>query len=483
MQDSKTFKLINTLSKVEKHNLKQYLSTQKRKATTGLFDLCLEFETENKSISWIEFYEMFYQKKYSQKDDNTFRNELRILNKQIENFVGRIQIEQDLNEDTYLVKLNYLKFLFYRKSFDLLQKELKKVFKEIETTEDYYYFFDFFMLWTQMQNVTIKIEEDFFNETKKQFTIGFDTWKKEVSIKTRKLELFKTFIDRTSFMVNRNITYNDLIESLEINKTSEYVKYLNLKILAFKQAGDEKIETLQKSLIILSKIKNKDIVVHSEKFTLLQSIGIEYMIRAEYNEAVIYFEQSLNVFKSHKDKNFIKGLYNYLSTLIKLKDFKKAIEWYQLYKDKILSSNISDLFSCIFTMCYVFEKRILDAEQTNLIISSNASTTNYLYSRCNLAIIHYLNSEIELTINELVNINQAINYHKNQDLGLQVFTSIFKQYIQLTANKNLETQNRDKIKKLSARILESIQKSDMMYGGDSLHILWLQNEINNKFSS
>ncbi len=485
MNSTKTFALLKTLSKKEILDLGSIIKKNKRKSLNEIFLLCNKTIKQKRNVNLKSFFKQFYNKEYNKKDDNQLRNELRLLNNVIEQFIVEIQISKEVKQNDYFQKKLYFNFILENESFDLLEKELNKVFKQIETKEDYNYFYDFFLIWTKLQSKNFKMESKYFVETKAFFDKLYHFWKQEVGIKTKKVEIFKSFLNRASFMVSRDLNFDENDSFIDFNeiKNNNYFNFLSNKSNSLKANAEEKIEILLLMNTQLEKLKVKDINFSQEKFTLLQYLGIEYMIKSENETAFKYFKESTLLSNSIDDNIFTKGLYNLISTSIKLEKFEEAIKMFNEHYEKIKKSNIIGLFHCIITMSYVFSGEINNAEQSNKVIDSTKSVGNFLYTRCNLAVIFYENNEKELALNELTNITQSVNYHKNQDVAYKDFTSFFKIFIQSTFTKSLIKENQVKLKKMNNTIQENFKKSTISYGADSLHLLWLHKKIEKIISS
>lgn len=485
MNSSKTFGLLNTLEKQELGLLKKELLSKKRKTLIQLFDLSIKLVKKKNNIDFKKFFELFYNEKYNKAKDNKLRNELRIFNGILELFITNLQINKKLKDDFYFAKLNYLTFLLERQELNQLSIELAKIFKRIEEKEDYNYFYDFFLIWTRASKFGLKMDAIFIGNLKEKFKAYFEKWKIEVGIKTRELELFNSFIERTYYMVSRTMEFTDEVEAikfLELNNI-KYFKFLSLKASFYKHSGAKKIALIYKTIDLLDQIEATDIKIDIEKYVAHQLIGVEHLIESNTEKALASFDESLLFSSNIDDFYFVKGLYNYASASIKIENYARALVIYETYKEKIIKSEVKDLFSAIFTMCYIFTGDIEAAEQTNKIISSNSAVGNFLYSRCNLAIIFYLNNEPELTLNELVNINQTINYHKNQDKAFLDFTSSFKTFINYSISKSILSEKKEKLEKLLEKIKDLMTKSDVYYGSDSLHMVWLMKQIEKTISS
>ena len=479
MKSSKTYQLIKSLTKNELEEFKK--RNIKNKKRIKLLLIFNDFMKTHDNFEIKEFFYEFYRVKYSKTKDNLLRNELRLLNALLENFILYKQFEKQKKESFYFNKRLYLSYLLERNVLDLFEKEIIKVFKRIDDKEDYFDFYIFFELWTRFQNKKFSYDTHYFKHSRAFYKKGILNWFKEVSFKTRKLELFISFIERTNLQIDKNVKITEPLECIGIIKgnKSNYIKFLDSKIKAFKTYNQEKLDVLLDSLEILKTVNNYYLNKANEEFSLLQSIGVEYMMHSKNEKAASFFKQVINL-KGKIEKNFfIKGLYNYLNVEIKLKHFDEAISLYTKYKKEISKSYLSDIFNNVISMCYIMNNDVGKAEELTTVISSTVSPENNIYSRCNIAIIFFLNRNTDLAINELNNIRQTIKYHHHSNEAHLDFISNFKKFIHLLSVRFEQKANKDNFLLIKVNILENVNKSDDKYGGDSLHNLWLLDEIEN----
>lgn len=477
MKYSKTYQLINSLTKKE---INKFIRINlKRKKRIKLLKAYISYITNNKEYDIKEFYCSFYKEEYNKKKDNILRNEFRLLNTLLEDFILEKQFEKQNKESYYFNRRLYLSYLLDRNILDLFEKEITKVFHEIDDNEDYFDFYIFFEMWTRFQNKKFSYDSHYFEHSKKFYKQGILKWFKELSFKTRKLELFNSFIERTNQQIGSNVSFTDSIDSIKIinAKDSNYINFINKKILSFKTFDQEKINILIETLSALKKINTKKQNKANEEFGLLQSIGVEYMIHANNKEAAIYFRQVIKLEGKISEDLFVKGLYNYINVEIKIKKFSKAIKVYNDYIEKIEKTSLVNLFKNAISMCYIMLGEIEKAEELTTIISSTISQESNVYSRCIIAIIYFLNGNKELSINELNNINQSLNYYQHKNQYHKDFISNFKKFIHLLDVRFEIKENKEKFKELKQLLTDNMQKSNEEYSGNSLNNLWLINEI------
>lgn len=477
MKTSKTYQLIKSLTKKDLDCFKE--KNKKNKKRLHLLSVFINFMNTKKDFEIKEFYKKFYNEKYTKAKDNLLRNELRLLNGLLEDYIIDNQFYKQKKSNFYFKQKLYLNYLLDNNIFNLFEKEIIKVFKRIDDKEDYFDFYIFFELWTRFQNKTFSYDSHYFKFSKEFYHQGILKWFKEVSFKTRKLELFISFIERTNLQIADNVKISKPIEIIDITKANDsiYINFIEKKIKAFHSYNQEKLDALTESLEILKTLNNCYVNKANEEFTLLQTIGVEYMMHAKNEEASHYFKQVLDLKGKIGEMYFVKGLYNYINIEIKLKKFDEAIRLFTKYQTEISKSNLTELFNNVISMCYIFIGEIEKAEKLFTIISSTISTENNVYSRCNAAIIHFLNRNVDLALTELINIKQTINYYHLTNQAHSDFISTFKQFIQLLAIRFEIKQNKEKFVSIKNTILHNIKNSNEKYSGDSLHNLWLLNEI------
>jgi predicted O-linked N-acetylglucosamine transferase (SPINDLY family) len=121
-------------------------------------------------------------------------------------------------------------------------------------------------------------------------------------------------------MYNESIVRNDI-------KTTHFVDaYLALAVYLYKT-------DYKKALTILFKCNNKN----PENYRILNLIGVIFHYNDNYEFALKYYNETINVAKSKNEEHLVKGIYNNMGVLyIVLGDYKKGIDNYKksfsLYK-------------------------------------------------------------------------------------------------------------------------------------------------------
>lgn len=477
MKRSKTYQLIHSLTKNELQMFTE--SIQDNEKRLKLLNEYLKYFKTHKKFNFPVFFESYYNKKYSKSLDNVLRNEFRLLNGMLEDFILKLQFNKSKKRNYYFYKKLYLNHLLDRNSLELFEKELLRVFKRIDDKEDYFDFYPFFELWTKLQNKKFSYSKQYFKESKDFYHQGILKWFKEVSFKTRKLELFISFIERTNKQIGEDFDYTEPVGCIEVGSIhdSKYIDFINKKIKAFKTYDFEKLRVLIDSLEILRSVNNSRIDKSVEEFSLLQAIGVEYMLHCDNKMAFNYLNKVTDLYEKIDNSYFVKGLYNLINVEIKLNEYSKAIALYETYYEVIQKSSLADIFKNVIAMCYVFINDIENAYKLTTFISSTVSNENNIYARCNIAIIYFLENNIDLALTELNNIYQSISYYHQKNKAYIDFVTNFKQYIHLLAVSFEVKNNKAKFQMVKNDILEHKALSCEKYNGDSLHNVWLLLEI------
>lgn len=237
----------------------------------------------------------------------------------------------------------------------------------------------------------------------------------KVEEKTRKLtELannhqyyLKQLVARESQLVNYiNMAANklisaslssDIIESNVIKNKWEFdvsntheplANYYHLKSQAFLHSGHKSIELMIKCLEQLD--QPVDLLDHrQEKLISLASIALEYSIIGEFEKAGYYYLQIINspFFSTFRSRNGI--LINYATTLIKLKEYYKAIEFIDQINLKQLEPVVLARINTMSILAYIYTN---DFKKLNKILPLKIEINELplkLYNKF-LYVIYYL---------------------------------------------------------------------------------------------
>lgn len=480
---NKTTQLLSALSPKELNVLKNTIKNLKRQK---VFNLCVKQYKQSQKICKIKLFKQLYATEelvYSKTTDYLIRNELRLLNNILVNFIVNEQFKSKNKEHYYLKKKLFIQSLLKRNAVDLAEKELAEVFARIEQKSDYPAFYDFFLLWTQLQNKKFVYDEHYFQTIQQMYKKGFQNWFHEINYKTKKLEVFFAFIERTRFQMDNEITaFSNKIKQIDLTlnekESPALLYFLKYKIKGIESFGKEKIYYSEKALELLPNLKSIFVDKVAEEYALTQSLGVEYMLLGNYEKADKHVSAVLKLENKISKDFFVKGLYNCISIKIYLKNYKESIAIYEKHFDVIKSTNLLPFFRNITTMGYVLLGNIDQAVKNNIIISSSVSFENNVYSRLNLAIIYCIQNNYYLCFNELENVLQSIYYHKQNDSVNAYFIKNMKQYIKIKAKVLTRQQRKMELKKLQTKIDKNLKKIEKKLNGRaSIHYLWLQETI------
>lgn len=485
LQNSKTILLINTLNKKSINALlsdKNIIDSQKL-----LLNCCLKL-IKSKSLEKEELFELFYKEKYSPEKDFLIRNDLRKLNETLESFIALEYAKVEIEKDYYTKKRLLCLHLFKTKEYDLLEKELNAVFIKIDENEDYQNYFQFINIWYLYKNQQLKYNLNYLDEILNFIADNFYKWELEVAGKTKLIELYNAYLERVKSQLTGKLDYDREVEKIDLTKSASktnYLSYLSLKEKSYKSFGKEKIELLKKAIKTLKKIKNNTVNQNAEHFFITQMLGVEYMIHKDYENAQKHLKESISIKKDVNDSLYLRGVFNYISAEIFLKNYNIAIQQYLKNKKNIDASELKENFICTISICGVLDNQINFTESIHTVIPSKLNIKLHLYSRFTESILHFLRDELDLCLNELKNCTQVINYHKLKEVTKidKDFIKYFKQFLN-TQHINLsKKEEKEQLQNLYKNIHKYISAdSTKIQSNSSLHLIWLEKTIENKLS-
>jgi len=188
-----------------------------------------------------------------------------------------------------------------------------------------------------------------------------------------------------------------------------YLQYLRYRMEGFVGVAEKKKESLQKSLLLLDSITYYKTEKETALTSILNNLALEYLLAFEYENAVQSFEQLLqNKNLPAQSHSFI--LFNYLSCLLKAKQYKKAVSVIETqFPTAANSPLLSGKTGGIKAMAWIHAGELEKAYAVLPLNLKEGSRSAYFYSRLVLSIIYYLKSDFDIALREVENILQSID--------------------------------------------------------------------------
>lgn len=224
--------------------------------------------------------------------------------------------------------------------------------------------------------------------------------------------------------VPRLITTDELIVD-NINSKSRIAQYYRLKSLGYASSGSISISYLEKAVKFLEEdleLLNKD----EERLTCMSAMAMEYSLGGEMGISCLKYELIIGdpFFEKFSARNSL--MFNYCTTLLKVKEFKKAL----FYLDELAKLDVEPIVKeRIYTMksnCYIF---LEDAKSIKKMLPKNLQSFDVsvrTYYRFLYVIYYLIKDEIDLAKRELDNIKNIRGFEKTDYYQLRV---LFEKYI------------------------------------------------------
>lgn len=457
--ESKLYQLLKCLNDLEIKRFRNVIKKGHSPERLVLLEILLKSlkakqEEPDKSL----VYEKVFKQKYSKDKDYLIRNEYRLISDDLEAFLANNPIDFD---SELRLQLNYLKRLLLAGNYHLFliekQQSIKRfgahphLFADLEWMEESYASRFRLMNPDMIYEYVSKIENLERNMN------GLNEFYKS------EIQLRKSYAER----VLRGYAIKDTVKLEEIKEISEEfnadIEYNRLKSKQFQQFGLERIKTLKKMEEILPKCK---FLFKKEQFFSAASIPLEWMLAGNYKESILAYEKAMKIEGFDKSSVFLSGaLFNYLSVLNKVGEFKKFEELHSKYSNYIESSPYQFRTALLRAMVLLNMENYRKARSVMRDVKLEDKSSDYFYLKvlficCLIGEGNLVSAQNDLdNFNRLIKANNASkNYH-------------YAAYVLKHAIKWKENPSEANLQKLHNAISE--EKNDPEKGHDLSPIRWV----------
>ncbi|WP_443660412.1 tetratricopeptide repeat protein [Clostridium algidicarnis] len=149
-------------------------------------------------------------------------------------------------------------------------------------------------------------------------------------------------------------------EYLDILRICNKYEIYNVMIMVYKKIGDKLLNETKAVEAYINYDKAIEIIdqnnITEHKISILNNMGICKLRLLQYNEAIYYFNKSMELCNSMNDyKIYNKALYNRLLACFSMEDISKSLKYIKESKDIININNSRDIFMKILiieAICY-----------------------------------------------------------------------------------------------------------------------------------
>jgi len=472
----KTIDLLNSLQGREKKDFEGVIKTHKRESLKNLYFFLKKNLHKEGEPEKVVLYKKVFGKKYEPSKDYLIRNELRLLNDELEGFLVTKQLEKAFKENTQLYDLWLLRALNDRGLHQEFEVNFKKSMPKTQDNLQYELGDKMMTLYLRHLIVSQEITEERYENTIRAGYLDKINWiQKDAVRKIRGAEVMKAFAERTIRVTNPDFPHSDLLQMMDLKSekvNDHYSNYLYLYALSFQQMGMEKIATLQEALVCIAACHQPEMKAENRKLFLLATIALEYYLMGNHQSADNYYQQTLQYATESKQELRLTVIFNYFSNCIKLEKYETAIELFETNEAAIeANERVHYRFLCLKAMGHIFLK---EAEKAIACVPPNIQQrpdAQYYYFRLVQIISFCELEEEEAAMRECQNFLKMYRYHENHevDVDYQMVAKFLLRYAK--AKTEVPLKKKMDLEKLKGEI--TTFKEENGYAGNYLPLVWL----------
>lgn len=371
-----------------------------------------------------------FDRKYNISEDYLLRNELRLLNNELEKFIIQTDALQSSKPD-----LSILHRAYESGNESLFQNYLSDILSVANQQQDY-----------DVIEALYELNGKFIARYKEVSLHNYNRLLDD--LKNEQIALYSLFEEKLSenrlrqhfaIRVLQQLGEKNEQEYAEISQLSESAKliinYNNLIADSYLQNGEEKIKTLLTALELYPNVAKIRLEKQADSIKILGNVAIEYFLNQQYETAHKYYQEALGAM--NETNLNIELLFNYCINALTIDRFDIFIEVYERYQKQITGNNkLKYRFQYFTAMAYLFENKpkiaftFLDHD-----ISKRPETEYYFY-RMVYAMVYFQLGDFDMANRELENILQSFRSRKPNTQQDKTLVKIMQRLIITVVNRN-----------------------------------------------
>lgn len=471
----KTLHLIGLLTENEKVNLLERLKAKKRKSLYNLFKAINNNKSEKPDKEFL--YKSTFSEPYVASKDYLLRNELRLLNIEIESFIA--DAENKLSKSPLFSDILMLERMLRSGKTEAFQNLFNDAERVALKNMD---FKNLMHLYDLVINYYVKFQE-----------VSVSNYELVLAYLGKKRSAFRQLIQEVDAEVRLRQNFSlKVIQSLDEEKyqqvkrhaetqsvASNFVAdYLNQYAETYVVEGQEKID-LYKSLL---KKQPKVAKVREERLmdisSLYGSLALTLFLAHDYKEAD---KNYLLAIKSSGGKPYLDLYFNYCVNALLIGKHREVVNVYEKYYNEINTNDkLKYRFRYFTAIAYLMMGKadtafkMLDHEITQRPV------TEYYYYRMVYAMVYFQKGDYENAERELENIMQSFRFRATAKQEDKPLVKLLQKLVMAESYLNQKEKYKNEIQKIS----KEIDKNDKDKSGFSTVIYgWLVGQVKIRMTS
>lgn len=472
----KTKELLQTLTPKERQLFeKNVIKSHKRISLKKLYQYLKKHDKIEKEV----LCPLLFEVTYSTKKDAAIRNELRLLNKEVEHFLAEKEWLKQLSHDPFKVQISLLQVYLDRRQLNLFEQTWKKVYKQAQEERAFEVSIKLTQLFVDYSLAKAENQYDWYLKFNQIILDGLQAIANSAIETYKNLEQKQAFIQRSLLASNpkHNIQLPPTKLHAEVDETTQnYVDYVDCIAKSYLLAGEAKTTKLQQALDSVERILSLKKYAHLKSSIIMikMSLALEYFLQEKHAEADVLYRKSMTQLDQVHPAARGGILFNYLSNLIFLEAYADAIHCYEQYAH-LWEQHPNINYKAKYSLCWAY---ILSGEYEKPFeilqqyVSKERPENDYTYGKLLLIVTYYVMNDVEIAERELYNFNQNCRYKAPTESAHADFGKLFYRFLQL-----LHLPEKDKKNAKSQQLHEELQAQKIhTLSSSKLFFRWLKEQ-------
>jgi hypothetical protein len=400
----KTLELIHSLAPTGLKILEQELE-QQGKATVLI---TLRYFLQHDSIVKEDLFLQLFEKKYTAAKDYLLRNQIRLLNNAIEEFIVKQEIQQKENE--WLAQKLLLEFYLRKGNAKLFDEEWQQCYKKAQSGSNNLFLFELLKLRARYVSELLSVNEQHYTalyNTMVNAAAAIDNLSMNVQYEYR---VYLGFVRRN--LQALNVKQTAVPESAvryagDVFKLDEatVMNYCKGRTYEPDLAFEDKL-VFYKQLIALYASDAKNLAL------AYGNLGVEYFVRSDFKQAFANYYEAYCILRDNNiayDAKLKGVLFNLISSAVSIGEYQKAIAIYNTHKKTVeTQSQLIHNLQRIVAIAYLSVgdyKAAFDCMPNDI---NERGKNEYYYYRAVYAMGFLLSKDYTLAVRETENAYRAL---------------------------------------------------------------------------
>ncbi|MGL4597955.1 MAG: hypothetical protein ACRCYO_10515 [Bacteroidia bacterium] len=471
----KTLQLIQLLTTGERKEFAHQLELSKNKKLGEAFTFLSTEKSKSDLDLQEQLFRKLFKKAWTKKDDYLLRNELRLLNRQLELYMASKRFDQANRRYDAEASWLFMTSLLDREAWALYEKEWDAEFRRCETDGN-------------MRSIVRLRELDVeFRVRRRDFSgAGIEGFRQALVAlqldatrlhKFRMLEarLYQTQLNRQVFERDSSLVLSEVpLPTFEINEeTDPYLGYLENMRLANENRGKNALQYLLKASQFIEKCKPGVANVRHSQALLYAQIALENFLQYDYAEAHTWYEKAIGSIDVIVELHHQCTIYlNYISNLTRMHKYADVLSFIEKhYKLLYNLKEIRERVVCVQTMCLIYGNKIKEAKTLIQEHIAEAREDTLMYLRLTLAIIFYLQNKYDMVSRELLNLQQSLRSIGARYESICACARLFSRFADMQA-----VENSSRSKQLLVKDIQKYYQEHQPHF-EILPVRWMLNQL------